>query len=175
MIGNSSFLVCRASLFLFLFACGAPHQLFVDSFFIFNFYFMFFNCLFAHVQQQQEGRRHNRKAKEGKKVNFIIFYFAVDSLSLSHTLPLPACAAFSLFLFPIFFVFCMLYEIDARKSHSISRDFIFIYLLLLLLLGEQKTGEADVGSQYTYVYVCVRWHVCQEPWLMNVDYMYICM
>lgn len=71
----------------------------------------------------------------------------------------------------------MLYEIDARKSHSISRDFIFIYLLLLLLLlllwQQQETGKADVGRQYICticVCVCVRWHVCQEPWLMNVDF-----
>lgn len=85
MIGNSSFLVCLASLFYFCLLVAPINFLSNSSFFIFNIYFMFFSTAFLLL--------NNNSERGGKRINFIAFYFAAAFCALF----LAACAAFSLF------------------------------------------------------------------------------
>lgn len=48
---------------------------------------------------------------------------------------------------------------------------LYLFIYCCCSSNRKRVRRTWVANIYVLcVCVCVRWHVCQEPWLMNVDY-----
>lgn len=82
MIGNSSFLVCLASLFYFCLLVAPINFLSNSSFFIFNIYFMFFSTAFLLLFNNNSRRKRGEEKESTSSYSILLLLFAL-SLSAS--------------------------------------------------------------------------------------------